>query len=97
VLMVADGRLERQVAGKALCGGPWFRFGVLGPGEVHLREGAVVDAEDHLIAASALDHCRQLMPGELVIGANFRTGPGRSGSCDLHLPGTNDVAAVGVA
>jgi hypothetical protein len=61
-LMVVDDSLQGQETAETLGGGPWRGLRVLGPGQVHLCEGAVVDAEYHLIAASAFDDCRHLMP-----------------------------------
>jgi len=77
--MVIDGCFQGRGAAETLSDGPRLRLWVLRPGQVHLREGAVVDAEDHLVAACAFDYCRQLMPGQFVISADF--GSGLSDQC----------------
>ena len=71
VLMIGDGCLQGQEIAETLGGGPWLGLRALRPCEMHLGEGAVVDAEDHLIAASAFDDRRQLMASELVIRADL--------------------------
>lgn len=55
MLMVVDGCLQGQETAETLGGGPWPGLGVVGPGKVHLREGAVVEAEYHRVAATAFD------------------------------------------
>jgi len=44
---------------------------MLRPCQVNQGEGTVIDAEDHLIAASTFDDCRQVMRSEFAIGSEF--------------------------
>ena len=44
---------------------------MLRPCQVNQGEGTVIDAEDHLIAASTFEDCRQVMRSEFVIGSEF--------------------------
>ena len=41
------------------------------PRQMNQGEGTVINVKDDLIAATAFDDCRQVMPGEFVIGSDF--------------------------
>src|ERR1700722_2560974 len=74
VLMVVDDCFQGQESAETLGGRPWLLLGAPGPGEVHLREGAVADGEDHVVTPRAFHYGGQVLAGELVLGADL--GPG---------------------
>src|SRR5215469_13760342 len=71
MLMVVDGGLQRYEAAEALGFRPRVRLRMLRPGQVHQREGAVVNREYHRVAASTFDNWCQRMPCQLVTRADF--------------------------
>src|SRR6266567_4128526 len=67
LLMIVDGCLQGQKTAEMLSGGPRAGSGCCAP----------VDEEDHRIAGSTLDDCRQLLARQFVAKADF--GLGRPG------------------
>ncbi len=51
VAVVVDQRFQGDVAADPLRGWPGVRFLAGGPGEVDNSEGAVIDAEDHVVTS----------------------------------------------
>ena len=85
VLMIADGCRQRREAAETTGSRLRLRLRVPRPGEVHLREGAVVNGENHIIAAAALDDCRELTSCQLVMRADLGLSLGRKRCRELRF------------
>lgn len=70
--MSVEGCSQRWEAVESLRERPRLWFEMPRPGEMHEREGAIIEAEGHVVAAGAGGDCCQRTAGELVIGTDFR-------------------------